>query len=418
MLLPQITCPHCWEAFPPEQTRWVAEHAELRGDVRLGPEAALRFLPSRFTPAGDALDARGIVCHALACPHCHLIFPCDLLETAPLFLSILGAAGSGKSYLLAAMTAQLRKLLPARFGTQFEDADPAANRSLIDYENSLFHNPNPDEFVPIGEFISKTALQGELYQIVVHGQQQILRAKPFLFRLGPDPNRDRSGPARPSRLVCLYDNAGEHFQPGADSISVPVTRHLAVSRALIFVYDPTRDPRFQKAMAAVRPGHRGEASAMGARQEVVFQEAAARIRRLIGQGTDTRSDRLVVVTLTKLDRWSRLLDMDLNVEPFHVRSGGRVVLDTRRIEEVSQRARQVLVHHCRELVDAVERFAQRVEYIPVSALGPRVVDVPERGPCLRPRDVQPTWAAVPMLKVLAEETPGLVPARQSGRPEG
>ena len=58
-LLTRVTCPHCWETFPPEQVLWISEHVELLGDPMLGPERQQRFLPSRFTVDGDAIDARG-----------------------------------------------------------------------------------------------------------------------------------------------------------------------------------------------------------------------------------------------------------------------------------------------------------------------------------------------------------------------
>ena len=56
-LLNQVTCPHCWERFAPEQVLWVSEHIDLLGDPLLGPEQQQRFLPSRFTIDGDAIDA-------------------------------------------------------------------------------------------------------------------------------------------------------------------------------------------------------------------------------------------------------------------------------------------------------------------------------------------------------------------------
>jgi hypothetical protein len=95
-LLDRVTCPHCRENFAPEKVLWISEHQDLLGDQRLGPEQPQRFLPTRFNVAGKALDARGF-----ACPHCHLAVPRPFLEMEPLFVSIFGSPGSGKSYLLA-----------------------------------------------------------------------------------------------------------------------------------------------------------------------------------------------------------------------------------------------------------------------------------------------------------------------------
>ena len=67
----EATCPHCWERFRPEETLFLSEHEDLLGDLLLGPEQQQRFPASRFTPEGDAIDARGMRCQRLACPKCH-----------------------------------------------------------------------------------------------------------------------------------------------------------------------------------------------------------------------------------------------------------------------------------------------------------------------------------------------------------
>lgn len=84
-ILERVTCPHCWEQFAPEKTLWIAEHADLLGDNRL-PDQSQRFLPTRFTVKGEAIDSKGFPCHQLACPNCHLIVPRPLFEMEPLFI--------------------------------------------------------------------------------------------------------------------------------------------------------------------------------------------------------------------------------------------------------------------------------------------------------------------------------------------
>src|SRR5258707_10412881 len=108
--LPRTTCPHCWSNFAPADGLWISSHPDLLGDPRLGPEQAQRFLPTRFNVDGNALDARGLVCHNLACPRCHLPVPRVMLETEPAFVSILGTPACGKSYYLTALTWESRRL--------------------------------------------------------------------------------------------------------------------------------------------------------------------------------------------------------------------------------------------------------------------------------------------------------------------
>ena len=110
-------------AFAPDQVLFIAEHDALLGDPLLGAEQMQRFPPGRFTSEGEALDAKGLRCCRMACPKCHLAIPSGLLELEPLFLSILGAPSSGKSYFLTAMTWELRRTLPVNFAIDFADAD-------------------------------------------------------------------------------------------------------------------------------------------------------------------------------------------------------------------------------------------------------------------------------------------------------
>src|SRR5947207_1648505 len=142
-LQPQCVCPHCWHEFIVDQTHWISEHGSLLGDGVLGPQEHRRFLPSHFDPMGHALDARGTTCFRLACPRCHLQIPRALLELEPLFVSIVGAPASGKSYFLAAAANELRRILPGDFQVEFADAEPALNQHLIDAESAVFSTAAP-----------------------------------------------------------------------------------------------------------------------------------------------------------------------------------------------------------------------------------------------------------------------------------
>jgi hypothetical protein len=195
-ILKRTTCPHCWATFAPEEVLWISGHTDLLGDPRLGPEQPQRFLPTRFTVEGNALDAHGFVCESLACPRCHLPVPRALLEAEPTFVSIFGSPACGKSFFLAAMTSELRRLLPERFALFFSDADTVSNRSLNEYEESLFHNAKKDEWVPLANLIRKTDLQGELYDTVTFGNQTVSYPRPFLFTVQPQPHRTRLPPFR------------------------------------------------------------------------------------------------------------------------------------------------------------------------------------------------------------------------------
>jgi hypothetical protein len=422
-LLAQVTCPHCWQRFAPEDVLWVASHGELNRDARLG-EAPQRFLPSRFTPEGFAVDAKGMVCRGLACPHCHLDVLREMLETEPLFLSIAGDQASGKSYFLTAMIQQLREVLFHEFRVRFDDADPASNSVLTGYIESLFGRQDDDAPVPLGELIAKTQMAGDLYVPVTFGPQIVSYPRPFVFSLQPTAEHPGAkGRARLSRMLCLYDNAGEHFRPNANRVTNPCADHLALSRAVLFLFDPSQDRKFR---AECRGETQSKAGGVPPSQQItILNEVAKRVRDYKGLPPDQACETPLVVVLTKFDAWSHLLSDDDGSDPWATPPrAGFALLDRDRIRARSGRLRELMMRYCRDVVAAAEGFAREVTYIAVSALAdhyePGRLHVDERSKLvsIRPRDVRPYWAAVPVLFALSRALPGLIPCARPKGPAG
>jgi hypothetical protein len=415
----RVICPHCWNAFSPDQALWVAEHPDLVGDLRLGADAPKRFLPTRFDLHGAALDARGFACHGLACPKCHLSIPRPLFEMPPAFLSILGAPSCGKSYFLTAMTWRLRTVLPKYFSLSFSDADQVMNHVLHEYESLQFLNPKQDELVAI----KKTEEQGDLYDTVLFGDQRISYPRPFMFAVAPaigHPNYNSAAAA--ARALCVYDNAGESFLPGADTATSPVTRHLALSRALLFLFDPTQDMRFRKRCngktADPQMVERSERldRERAVRQETILAEAAQRVRRFSGLGQSQKHPRPLIVVVTKLDAWSSLLGVKELRSPWERSARGTVTaMQLDLIDALSQKLRSLLWQVSPEIVSVAEEFASQVLYVPISATG-RSPERDSRSGALgfRPKDIKPVWAEVPLLYAMSRWMQGLVPFRTTG----
>jgi hypothetical protein len=409
-LLSQITCPHCWHEFASEEILWAAEHQDLAGDPVLGPDQRQRFLPSRFDPDCNAIDARGFACYLLACPRCHLVVPRQLLESEPIFVSVLGAPSSGKSYYLASMTWTLRHLLPQSFALDFGDADPTLNQTIIDSEAALFLNQVPETPVPLASLINKTALDGDLYDVVKYGDQPVKYVRPLVFHIRPKAGHARYSDAhRAAKALCVYDNAGEHFQPGMDTTASPVTRHLALSRFLLFLFDPTQDPRFRSAIEAAG-GARSAGPQRNYKPQVpILQEAATRVRRFANLPQTARHDRPLLVVLTKRDQWNRLLpDIDAT-DPWVKRPNEPDLLDFDAVEGSSRKLRELLLKTCQDVVNTAEGFCQDVYYFAASALGPSVgVDPATGAATIAPAAVRPSGAAAPMLYALARWQASLV----------
>jgi hypothetical protein len=408
------TCPFCWSSFEPVDVLWISSHQELTGDPRLGHEEQLRFLPSSFTVDGEAIDLRGMPCRGLACPSCHLPLPRPVIEYEPLFVSILGTPSCGKTYYLTALSWQMRQILPRDFAISFADADPTFNVGITEGERMLFLNENPKQAVPLASLIEKTKLAGERYQTVYEGDHGVRFLKPYLFTIrvsDKHPNFQRASEL--SRLLVLYDNAGEHFMPGREEPGAPVTQHMAKSEVLLFLFDPTQDPRFRRLYETVNP----DAALMNLRserQDMVLREAAARVRRLLGlKATAKHKERLVIV-VTKCDTWSKLIDDDLSIEPWRVKNG-LAGLDRDRIAKRSDAIRSLLEKTCPEVVAAAEDFSAQVVYMGVSALGRAPVPLEARNadgakimvPGIRPIDIKPSGVIVPFLHALNAAVPGL-----------
>ena len=142
--------------------------------------------------------------------------PPELLEVEPLFLSIVGDQASGKSFFLTAMVQQLREVLFHRFRVKFEDADPAANRVLTGYIESLFGRADDQSPVPLGDLIPKTPMGGTCTCRSGSGTGHLLPAAVRLLGTAVAGHPASVAGERLSRMLCVYDNAGEHFRPGGN----------------------------------------------------------------------------------------------------------------------------------------------------------------------------------------------------------
>ena len=415
-LLTSATCPHCWGTFPPEDVLWIAESPDLTGDRKLGENERVRFLPTQFDDQGFALDADGYPCRENACPRCHLRLPQGNLEAPPLFLSIVGAPASGKSYYLASSTFELRKRMARDFLINFTDADALMNQRVRDYENKQFFSG--DRYVQL----EKTEKEGDLYNMVKMGDQQIIYPQPFVFTAHPTPKHPNAENAETvARTICLYDNAGESYLPvqGADSADSPVTRHLAKSSAIFFVFDPTQDPRFRSECLRVSndPQIQEDYASAGfrrspQRQEAVLNEMVRRVRAYLRMRNTELYKKPLVIIVGKYDVWRPLIDspqVDLIVN--HSYNGRRYNwLALKNLQSLSAKVRDLLLDKTPEFVAAAESFAKEVVYIPTSATGVSpTVDLANAVNGFRSIDLKPQWCEIPMLYAIARTAPGLVP---------
>ena len=103
------------------------------------------------------------------------------------------------------------------------DADRISNRALTDYERAVFLQHDQEKHVAVNQLIPKTEMQGHLYNSVRLNGQSVLLPRPLSFLVSPGAQESTSAAERLARLLCLYDNAGEHFLPGQDTSTTPGT---------------------------------------------------------------------------------------------------------------------------------------------------------------------------------------------------
>lgn len=415
-----VICPYCWEGWEPEDAVWISKHRDLAGDPRLGVDAPLRFLPTRYNARGLAIDARDQTCTEIACPKCHLALPRTFLEFKSLFVSIVGAPGSGKSFFLGAAVNQLRNNLGRQFLLSFQDADPERNITVIDYENALFQQPDLGKPVEVANLIRKTQFgdgAGDTFHSVRYGTHERRQPRPFSFlvdTLQGHPSDEKA--RRYGRILCLYDNAGESYLPTRqDRFAEDMTAHLARSKFLMFLFDPLQDMNFyrevEKCSGRLETGVRFQSA-----QYVVLNEAAKRVRQLQGSSPSVLHEAPLLVLVSKWDVWKPLLPDISDEEPVRATSAGLCGLDLPRVERVSDRVRDLLNRLCPTIVQTAESFCREVRYFPVTALGTSPRPDPSRldargmaAEVIVPRDISPRWVTVPFLYGIGRFGSGLVP---------
>lgn len=366
-LVRALHCPNCWHGFAPHESLFVAEDPRLLGDPVAGPDEPIRFLPSRFDLTGAAIDPEGARCTRMACPRCRQEFPRAMIEVPATIASVVGSPGAGKSHLLASAAWSLRRQ-GAMTGVEVVDAEPRMHGRMHAMENALFGQHASSA----PQRLAKTETAGgDGYREVRVGGRTETVPVPFIFTVRDPVARSDE------RLLVLYDNAGEHFLPGADEATRPVTRHLGRSEFAIFVLDPTQDDAFRAAL-----GLSGAASGPS-RQDVVLQEMASRVRQHRGRRTDQPCDLPLVVALAKADLWAQALGIAMDREPYL--PGGGVDRDA------LADAHGKLVRFCEraapEFLAAVRAAFPQCLFVPCSALG--------RG--AGASRVEPQWAATPFV---------------------
>ena len=389
-------CPVCWTRFDAGDALSIAVHEDLRGDPILGSDVRLRFQPTRFNDQGLALDPMGLACTDIACPHCRRQLPPGYLDRTHHIISLIGAPSAGKSYYLAVLTRTLQERLPEDFNLAFKDGDPSGNMLLNQMRNTLFSAATPEEAL-----LGKTALEGATYERLPRLGRMVSLPRPFIYSIS------RTGRVRDETSVILYDNAGEHFEPGIDIHDSPGAMHVATSSGLIFLFDPTANARFKSRLIGVEDPQLTLKGRID-QQDSILAEMETRMKRVLGLAQEERIKTPLAFVVGKSDTWEKLLSHPLETV---VKDG---TLDLAAVARNSSRVRDVLVSICPGLVASVESLAEQVSYFAATSFGHTPVMIqagPNKGRIAPdPQRLAPAHVAEPLYWVMHLASPSMFPS--------
>ena len=388
-----LTCPVCWLRFDMGDIMHIATHDSLRGDLVLGEDALQRFLATKFNDRNQALDAMGLPCTDIACPHCRRRLPPGFTESKHHIISIVGDQSSGKSYYLSV----LLKMLPARlfkdFSVFFQDADPTGNAVINQMRQILFGARTPEEAKLV-----KTQLEGTMYERLPRHGRMVALPKPFVF------SATSAHDTSCSCSLIFYDNAGEHFQPGRDSADSPGAQHVASSSGILFLFDPFNSPEFRHEIADSNDPQ--IANQVIDQQGVILSETKVRIAKLLNLRVAQQIDTPLAMLVGKCDVWIHLLGKQALQDP--VRSGE---LDLGIVRSNSNLVRSLMKRVCPWVVANVESISRNVLFFPVSSFGHSPISIGKGDFAPDPGKLSPFMVEMPVLWLLSLIAPQLVPGR-------
>ena len=393
-----ITCSHCWSSFPVECLLFISLDYNNLGDPVAGANSRKRFVPESFNNNGQALDHNGVACSEKACPVCHLKLIESTIDLDNVFLSIVGAPASGKSYLLASMVQQFRSILSRKFAMTFTDADAKNNITINNYIDALFYSADQNKLISL----PKTEIQGNLYHQISWQGSLVNLPMPFVFTLQSSINERNKKYHLPVNIT-FYDNAGEHFQPGMDDFFNPGTKHLGNSEGIIFCFDVSKEVRFTNILTGDDPQL---SMSDYSNQVILFGEMAARIRKFCSMSSADRYEKVLIINVMKCDLLQEVLDKEALSEQLYLldKESKEFQLNFSKVIDISYHTRSLLKKFCPDFVQVVEGFCSNVYYIPTSSTGNHAeIDIDSGNIGIRPRDVQPLYSELPLMTLLAQK---------------
>ena len=221
--------------------------------------------------------------------------------------------------------------------------------------------------------------------------------KPFVYEL-----KHLAGNDKEDCNVIFYDNAGEQFEPGADNMINPGTRHMACSDGIIFVFDPINDAMMRDICNQDDPQLKTDEHVY--EQTKLLSEMIARIRRHRNIGADAKCNIPLVIAAGKFDAWKDLLDQPLEKYEMLERLPGKLsaLWCKNTVMDVSFAMRELLLKHCPALVNTAEGFFEKVIFVPFSNFGCLASQNEFGNVGVLPSQINPIWTQETFMALMAE----------------
>ena len=368
----------------------IAVHDSLRGDPLLGEDAQQRFLATRFNNVGQALDAMSLPSSEIACPHCRRKLPPSFLEMPHHIISLVGDQSAGKSYFLSVLTKVFPATLYREFGIVFQDSDPTGNAPINDMRKALFGAQTPAQAK-----LAKTVFEGAMYERLPRQGRMVALPRPFVYTLtAEEKTRERCA-------LIFYDNAGEHFQPGVNTVEQPGAQHVASAAGIIYLFDPFNSPEFRRILQDTNDPQLEKP--VVDQQDIILAEMRLRIQMIRNLHSGETIQTPVAFVVGKCDVWLHLLNGKSLPNPI---SEGK--LDAATIEENSGVVRALMYQHCPGVVANAESLSSNLMFFAASSFGHTPIKIGPGQYVPDPAKLQPSYVEVPLLWILSQISPALL----------
>jgi hypothetical protein len=238
--------------------------------------------------------------------------------------------------------------------------------------------------------------------------RKVRMPKPFIFTVSPNSDASRA------TSIVFYDNAGEHFEPGANKADSPGAQHIAAAEGIFFLFDPTYDLEFRRILQGISSDPQIKDKRFD-QQATLLAEMNSRVKGLMGVDFRDKISKPLAVVVGKCDVWQEMIGRE-NLK--NAVNDGELDLDV--IKKLSDLVRAKLLEITPAIVANAESISDNVMYFPVSSFGcsPELLGTdPASGhPILSPdpHKIAPILVEIPTLWILSQMNRKLVPSKGGG----